>query len=308
MKKCLSLVHLTTLALALSRTLSAQVDAPQARIVTLSLDPQSVTILHLRTGYVSSVRLPEEVRSVVLGDPGVFKAEHSESEPQLVFFKPTSPKPSETNALITTNSGHEISLNLVSEGKSDLGRAIDYVLKYERPHSFLIQTAHSSFLVEPTKSLEPEKLPLTTPPAKTDTHEKELLKQERAEDLHWQGKQLRIAVGRTEESGQQMTVAFSVLNSSARTIELLPPQIELAGTSKQKHKAIKAEPVAIQEYRMTSRRLPPGATAEGLVVFERPVFKESGERLLLEIAQSAEVDRPTLAPIAFVASAIGGAK
>jgi hypothetical protein len=308
MKKCLSLVHLTTLAFALAGGLSAQVDAPQARIVTLNLDPQNVTVLHLRTGYVSSVRLPEEVRSVVLGDLGVFKAEHSESEPQLVFFKPTSPKPGETNALITTSSGHEISLNLVSEGKSDRGRVVDYVLKYERPHSFVIGTGHSSFLIEPTKSLEPERLPAASPPVKTDTHEQELLKQERVEDLHWEGKQLRIAVGRTEESGQQMTVAFSVLNSSARTIELLPPQIELAGTSKQKHKAIKAEPVAIQEYRMTSGRLPPGATTEGLVVFERPVFKESGERLLLEIAQSAEVDRPTLAPIAFVASAIGGAK
>ena len=52
-----------------------------------------------------------------------------------------------------------------------------------------------------------------------------------------------------------MTVSFSVLNSSSRTIELLPPQIQLSGTAKEKHrKAIKAEPVAIKDYRMNSRQ------------------------------------------------------
>ena len=105
MKMCLSLVHLITLISVLTQGAVAQADLPSARIVTVNLDPQNVTVLHLRRGYVSSVRLPEEVSSVVLGDPGAFKAEHSEAEPQLVFFKPTTPKPTETNALITTRTG-----------------------------------------------------------------------------------------------------------------------------------------------------------------------------------------------------------
>jgi len=106
-----------------------------------------------------------------------------------------------------------------------------------------------------------------------------------------------------------MTVAFSVLNSSPRTIELLPPQIQLAGTAKKKHgKTIKAEPIAIKDYRITSRRLAPGSGTDGVVVFERPTFKESRDRLLLEIAQAEEVDRPVLVPIAFVAPAKGAAK
>jgi hypothetical protein len=73
-------------------------------------------------------------------------------------------------------------------------------------------------------------------------------------------------------------------------------------------KAIKAEPLAIKDYWMTSRRVAPGARADGIVVFERPTFKESRERLLLSIAPAEEVDRPVLAPIAFVAPAAGGAK
>ena len=125
MKICLSLVHLITIGLLLPRITVAQTELPQARIVNLNVDPEQVVVLHLRPGYVSSVRVLEEVSSVVLGDPGSFKAEHSDAEPQLVFFKATSPKPAETNALITTRGGHEISLSLLSQGKSDRSEPVD---------------------------------------------------------------------------------------------------------------------------------------------------------------------------------------
>jgi len=41
------------------------------------------------------------------------------------------------------------------------------------------------------------------------------------------------------------------------------------------------------------------------VMFERPSFKESSEQMFLQIAEAEEVDRPVLAPIAFVAP-LGG--
>jgi len=41
------------------------------------------------------------------------------------------------------------------------------------------------------------------------------------------------------------------------------------------------------------------------VIFDRPSFKESEERLLLKITNAEEVDRPVLAPVAFVAQAKG---
>jgi hypothetical protein len=303
MKMCFSLVYLLTLGTAFAQAAAAQAGLPNAQIVTLSLDPQDITVLRLRRGFVSSVRLPEEVSSVVLGDPGAFKAEHSEAEPQLVFFKPTTPKPAETNALITTRSGREISLTLVSEGNSDRGGTVDYVLKYERPRSFLIEAAHPSFVIGDTKSLTRESPPPGNAQGRASTSEQELLRQQRLETPHWVGKPLRVAVGPAAESNERMTVAFSVLNGSGRTIELLPPQIQLAGTAKKKQgKTIKAEPVAIKEYQMTARRLAPGARVDGVVTFERPAFKESHDRLLLQVAQAEEVDRPVLAPIAFVAA------
>jgi hypothetical protein len=309
MKICLSLVHLIRIGLLLPHITFAQTELPQARIVSLSVDPEQVVVLHLRPGYVSSVRVLEEVSSVVLGDPGSFKAEHSDAEPQLVFFKATSAKPAETNALITTRGGHEISLSLVSQGKSDRSEPVDYVLYCERPRSFLIASTHPIFVVGETENVATQSQPASIPQEKTGSEKQDLVRAERIENPHWEGKQLQVAVGQALEKEQQMAVPFAVLNSSARTIEVLSPQIQLAGKSKDKHrKAIKAEPVAIKDYWITSRRLAPGARADGIVVFDRPTFKESSERLLLAVAQSDEVDHPVLAPIAFVAPVSGGAK
>jgi hypothetical protein len=146
-------------------------------------------------------------------------------------------------------------LSLVSVGNSDHGGAVDYVLKYEHPRSFLIGAAQSSFLIGDTKSLVQEAPPTINAQGKVVSDEQELLRQQRLEAPRWEGKELRVAVGRAAGTDERMTVTFSVLNSSPRTIELLPPQIQLAGTSKARHgKTIKSEPVAIKDYRMTARR------------------------------------------------------
>ena len=310
MNKCLSLVHSITIGVVVTTTLVfAQTELPQPRIVNLTVDPEQVLVLHVRPGYVSSVRVLEEVSSVVLGDPASFRAEHSEAEPQLVFFKATTAKPAQTNALITTKGGREISLSLLSQGKSDHGEVVDYVLICERPHSFLITSAHSGFVVGDTKKIEQEDQSASSQSEKPASPMQQPFGTEPLESLHWQGKLLRVAVGRTTQNGQQMSVPFTVVNASGQTIEVLPPQIQLAGTSKDKHrKAVKAEPVAVRDFRITTRRLGPGERADGVVVFDRPNFKESSERLLLEVAQAEAVDRPVLAPIAFVAAMGGGTK
>ena len=310
MNKCLSLVHLITTCVLMSHLASAQNELPHARIVNLIADPEQVLVLHVRPGYVSSVRVLEEVSSVVLGDPGSFKAEHSEAEPQLVFFKATTAKPSQTNALITTKGGREISLSLVSRAKADPSDVVDYVLNCERPRSFLITSAHSSFVIGDTRNVVQEGSSSISSSEKPESRQElQSMKPARLENPRWQGKMLRVAVGEPTERKEEMAVPFAVLNASTQTIELLPPQIQLAGTSKDKHrKEIKAEPVAVKDYSLTTRTLAPGARADGVVVFERPSFKESSERLLLAVAQAEEVDRPVLAPIAFVAAIGGGAK
>jgi hypothetical protein len=60
-----------------------------------------------------------------------------------------------------------------------------------------------------------------------------------------------------------------------------------------------AEQLPVEGYRMSQRWLDPGGRIDGVVIFERPTIKQSSEELLLEIADSAAIDQPTLAPIPF---------
>jgi hypothetical protein len=262
MNKCWVFLYLTTLTYSFAQAGKPQA-IPEARIVRLTLDPQSVTVLHLRPGYVSCARLPEDISTVVLGNPSAFKAEHSDAEPRLVSVKPTTPTPSETNALITTKTGREVALHLVSSGSANNAGPVDFILEYDRPRSFLIEAAGPSVIVSRTESVAPQQASGTVLESAPIPSNLTLLKQQSLRKPHWLGKQLRVAVGPITESDQQMVVAFSVLNASSRTIEVLPPQIQLTGISKKGHgKPVKVEPLAIKDYAITVRRLRPGARAD----------------------------------------------
>lgn len=276
-------------------------------VTSVSIADGTVTLLHLARGYTTSVKLPEEVSSVVIGDPTSFKAEHSESEPRLVFFKPITDQPAESNALITTKSGQEVTLHLVSSGKTSEDPQVDFLVQYRPPQSLLVGASGKSLLIADTRPVAPASCSVDSLPRKPDPVAHELETQKSATGPAWQGKELRAAVGASVSSEWQTILGFSILNDTKQTIELLPPQVELVGSARGKnHKQIKAEPIPILEYRITSRRLAPGERADGVVVFERPAFKESTERLELQLARADQVDRPILLPVLFTAASQGG--
>ena len=302
-------VHLILMICLLVGIAQAQESKVIPSVTTLEIEEGTVTPLHLSPGYTTAVRLPEEISSVVIGNPATFKAEHSEAEPRLVFLKPITSQPIESNALITAKSGQEITLHLVSEGKATANARVDFLVVYRRPQSFLIVLSdRPSFLIAETRPILPTAS--ASPPSHIETPDmvaQELDKQKSLSTPTWEGKEVRAAVGASVKRDHKTILRFSVLNSSNRTIELLPPQVELTGTGHGKGgKRIKAEPVAITEYRLTSRRLAPGERADGVVVFERPAFKESSEQLQLQLAQAEAVDRPILLPVPFTATSPGG--
>jgi len=280
------------------------------KITTLPIEEGAVTVLRLGAGYTTSVRMPEEISSVVIGNPASFKAEHSEAEPRLVFLKPTTTQAAESNALITTKSGQEISLHLISAGQAEGNSTVDFLLEYRSPNSVVIGSARTQGFLIPEASSIPPPAPVSTPvPAeKLDVVGRELERQKAVSSPAWEGTELLVAVGESSQPERKMLLRFSVLNNSRRVVELLPPQIEFRGTATHKKGKgrIKAEPIAISEYRMTSRRLAPGERADGVVVFERPAFKESTEQLQLQLAEAAQVDRPILLPVPFTATNSGG--
>ena len=279
------------------------------RVENLALDEQAVTLVYLTPGYATAVRMPEEITSVVVGDPAKFKAEHSESESRLVFLKPVTTKPAESNALITMKSGQAVSLHLVSSGTLSVDDPrVDFLVEYRRPKGLLIDNSGPSFFVAPTESIAQINPDSSGKVAlKTDWIAQALAAQS-ASSPHWQGKELMTALGQSVQQGTQTAVGFSVVNQSKNAVELLPPQIEISGRAGNGGKQTRAEPIALSEYRMTLRRLRPGERADGVAVFERPAFKESGERLELRLAQADQVDHPLVLPMPFIAMVAGGVR
>src|SRR5208282_1473601 len=148
---------LIPLAILVPVRLSAT-DAPVgARVATITVNPKEITVLHLRPDFESTIRMPEEVTSVILGSPGEFKAEHNEGEPEYVYVKPITKQAAQSNLLIATRSGQHVTLELVSDGTGvpNQSQPVDFLIEYRSARSFLI----SSNSETPTMPTAPSKIP-----------------------------------------------------------------------------------------------------------------------------------------------------
>lgn len=118
----------------------AQMLPVQPEIVTETNLQAKVAVVDVAPRFVTAVRLPEAVNSVVIGDPSRFQAEHSDREPKLVFVKATTTKASETNLLISMTNGQQVSLLLVNRGEKSSGNSdrVDFLLKYEASRGFFV--------------------------------------------------------------------------------------------------------------------------------------------------------------------------
>ncbi len=150
--------------------------------------PNEVTILHLRPQFGSSIRMPEEVTSVILGSPETFKAEHNEGEPEYVYVKPVTKEPAQSNLLVANRSGAHVTLELISDGNAaSTGQPVDFLLEYRSSRSFLIGTNTASVEKSPERtppSSTPEG-PRTSGLANPSVVELELAQQERVNTPSW---------------------------------------------------------------------------------------------------------------------------
>ena len=120
---------------------------------------------------------------------------------------------------------------------------------------------------------------------------------------------LKAGVSEVIDRGKEVVILFSVINLEKHAVELMPPQVQLGGKVK-KGKIVHytvwstSEQLPVEDFRMSRRRIGPGERADGVLIFQRPSFKQSAETLLLQMADSGAVDRPALAPIGFGISSI----
>lgn len=325
-----------------SRAALAQTAQVQPRVLTKADLDGKVTVVEVAARFVTTIRLPDPVNSVVVGDPTEFLVEHSDREPKLVFVKALSTRPSESNLLISTTTGHRVNLLLINRGAAANGfEPVDFLVKYEPPVDFFISSSGFPFAligttVPLTPAMESAPTEITAVPKVSRVRAGEsvasagpsvpasisqsksldqLLEEQEGAPIpvlygehvvpeSVKGDRLRAGVSRVIDGGQQVIVLFSAVNPTNHAILLMPPQVQLGGTKNGrkdtgKEKWTTAEQLPIEDFRLNRRRIGAGERADGVVVFERPPYKQSNETLLLQIADSGAVDRPALAPIGF---------
>lgn len=283
---------------------------PRARIATVVINPSEVTPLHLRPEFDSVIRMPEEITSVILGSPESFKAEHNEGEPRYVYVKPITRDPAVSNLMIATKSGAHVTLELISDGAAGgtPTQAVDFLIEYRTSHGFLVASAPTVVsTAAPPHSTKPDISNGTANISSSSALDEEYAQQMRINApawTHWVGNQIETSIGEIRQWNNQVAVSYSVLNHSDKPVEIVPPQIQIAGRklTKKKNKegkGITSDQLEIREYRLSKTRLEAGERVDGVAVFDRPNFKQSTEKLFLQIAQADQVDHPILIRLPF---------
>lgn len=242
----------------------------QPQVVGRPIRDGQVTTVFLAPRYVTAIRMPEPINSVVVGDPASFSAEHSDREPNLVFVKPITAKPAQTNLLISSTRGLQASLLLISRGEpKDEGQpAVDLLMRYKPAGQFMIQPADSPSVVIPRtvavgstatgRSTSAPSAPIVPASSTTrggsvsaeasSTKEDrtaldELLDRQRRAPLpvlYGQkpgisppGQELvKTGVSEVIDQGSEVVVLFSAVNVQDHAVELMPPQVQLGGMKK----------------------------------------------------------------------------
>ena len=298
-----------SMLILLSEALSAQVRNPKTGPAMKTVIEGRPTELRLASNLTTTIRLPEPVSSVVIGDSSLFQAEYSPNEPLLVFARAVTANPAESNLVISTTRGRQFVLVLKNVSSTpEVHGAADLLVTCRPAGGFFIEDTFPDALVSETVRLDRGALPAgvsqTTPTLRNEVSLDGLIERQRRNALtQAYGDRIRVAIGEVMEEGSRLIVLFSVVNSQTEAVELVPPQVQLAGRTNagifRRARWTTAQQLPIQAYQMSARRLAARERVDGVVVFERPTLKQSTEQLLLQIADSAAVDQPALAPISF---------
>ena len=295
-------------------------NAVKPHVATITINPSEVTTLYLRPEFESAIRMPEEITSVILGSPGSFKAEHNEGEPDYVYVKPITKEAAQSNLLIATRSGQHVSIELISDGVGGGGSAlpVDFLLEYRTSRSFLIPAGGGAEHVKveltgTTPSPASPRIPAAEKPLSAVDQEYEQQMRINAPGwTKWEGKQIETSLGDIRQWSNETVISFSILNPSDQPVEVVQPQIQISGRAvkkkKKEGKSLTADQLLIRDYRLSATRIEAGARADGVVVFDRPNFKQSTEKLFLQIAQADQVDRPILIRLPFTPPIASGAR
>lgn len=222
-------------------------------------------------------------------------------------MKPLVRTPSQSDLLIATKSGRHVVLELISDGASaGTTQPVDFLIEYHPPRSFLVagssvaETSRAGTGEPASASKAIRSLKGLSAIDEEFEHQKSI---NALDWIPWEGQQIKTSIGDIRQWNNQTAISYSVFNASDKPVEIVPPQIQITGMAtkkkKKNKKGILADQLEISDHRLSATRLEPGGRADGVVVFDRPNFKQSTEKLFLQISQADQVDRPILVQLPF---------
>jgi hypothetical protein len=255
---------LVPVAFLLPVSLHASDPVVVARVATVTINPNEVTPLHLRPEFESTIRMPEEITSVILGSPGAFKAEHNEGEPDYVYIKPITKEPAQSNLLIATKSGQHVTLELISDGiaTGNAAQPVDFLIAYRASRSFLISADGPLPAVRKVADKEPRSGTAdaggrseSVVPSALDEEFEQQARINAPKWTKWDGKQIETAIGDVRQWSNETVVSYSVFNKSDQPVEIVPPQIQITGRKvekKKEGKGIISDQLEIRDYKLST--------------------------------------------------------
>jgi hypothetical protein len=205
--------------------------------------------------------------------------------------------------VITTVGRRQIRLLLRTEDQIETGqgaeRKVHFLLRYESASRFVIdQGGPSSLTVSETVPL-PSGLskdlskPSPGRPAGeffTGLVDTLLSRQRRSALPSLHGDSLRVGISEVLENGTALSVLFSIVNPGKERIDLMPPQVQLSGLKRsggiiRRSRSYISEQVPVSDFRLSGRRVEGNERIDGVVLFEKPMFKESNQSLFLQVYQ-----------------------
>lgn len=242
-------------------------------IVHNILSSDDVFTVYTKPLYTTAIRLPDKVSTIAVGAPTLFKVEHSKGQPRLVFVKPSTHAPADSNLIIALSSGAVVSIHLISPGDITSHDPVDFLVDYTPQHSLLLASATGPELgtLSPAATPMPPSgtpagkgtaagLPAPAPDASafsggSDVVDASPLQPFLAAQEHvaaqayldghdlarvypidkYATNKIGVAFGKMQQHGDTMTFAYSVINRTRKWIEVLPPQIQFQNPAKKRH-------------------------------------------------------------------------
>src|SRR6266581_4649291 len=144
-----------SLLVILSGSLAAQTNNTRNRYGSKTVFEGQPASIRRAPHVTTTIRLPEPVNSVVVGDSSLFQAEYSPNEPLLIFVRASALGIAETNLVISTVQGRQFVLLLRSLGASgdEIESAVDLIVTCQVSGLHFIEETFPSALISQTVSL-----------------------------------------------------------------------------------------------------------------------------------------------------------